>query len=122
MSVRSRGWRGPRAGRDIMIQCRGRGLRCCQNCLCIWHTGGQWDKLSIGCDGSQLNCLSIGDRGMWLNCRADRGGSADRTLIKRPRESSRRTILVAIICITVASSQVGISQPTIHPWRPLDQL
>jgi len=122
MSVRSWRWRRPRGGRDILIQRRGRGLQCRRNSLCIWRTVSQWDKLSIWCDGSRLNCLSIGDRGMWRNCGADGRGSADRTLIKRPSESSRRSIVGAIVCITVASSPVGISQPTSHPWRPLDQL
>ena len=122
MSVKSRGWRRPRRGRDMLIQRRGRGLRCRRNSLCIWRAVSQWDKLSIWCDGSRLNCLSIGDPGMWRNCGAYRGGSADRTLIKRPRESSRRTIMGAIVCITVASSPLGISQPTSHPWGPPDQL
>jgi len=122
MSVISRGWRRPRGGCDILIQRRGRGLQCQRNSLCIWRTVSQWDKLTIWGDGSRLNCFSIGDRGMWRNCGADGGGSADRTLIKRPRESSRRTIAGAIVCITVASSPVGIYQPTSDPWRPLDQL
>jgi len=122
MSVRSRGWRRPRGGRDILNQRMGRGLWCRRNTLCIWRTVSQWDKLSIWCDRSRLNCLSIGDRGMWRNCGADRGGSADWRRTKRPSESSKRTIVGAIVCITVASSPVGISQPTSHPWRPLDQL
>ena len=111
-----------RGGRDILIQRRGRRLRCRRNSLRIWRPLSQWDKLSIWYDGSRLNCLSIADRGMWRNCGADGGGSADRTLIKCPRESSRRTMMGAILFITVASSPVGISQPTSHPWHPLDQL
>jgi len=122
ISVRSQGWRRPRGGRDILIQHRGWGFWCRRNSLCIWRTVSQSDKLSIWCDGSRLNCLTIGDRGMWRNCGGDGGGGADRTLIKRPSESSRRTIVGAIVCITVAFSPVGISQPTSHPWRPLDQL
>jgi len=122
MSVRSRGCRGPRGGRHILIQPRSRGSRCRWNSVYIWRTGSQWDKLSIWCDGSRLNCLSIGDRRMWRNCEADWGGSTDHTLIKLPRESRRRTMRGAIVSITVASSPVGISQPTSHPRRPLDKL
>jgi len=102
MSVRSLRWRGPRGGRDILIQCRGWGLRCRRNSLCIWRTGSQWDKLRIWCDGSWLNCLSIRDGGIWGNCVADGGGSADWTLIKHPRESSRRTIVSVIAGMTVS--------------------
>jgi len=84
----------------------------------MWCTGSHWHKLIIWYDGSRLKCLSIRDPGMWRKCSADGGGSADGTLIKLPRECSRRTILSAIICITVASSTVGISQPAIQgmPW------
>jgi len=67
MSVRSLGYREPRGGRDILIQHMGQGLQSWQNCLCIWRTGSQWDKLSIWCGGSQLNCLSIGNPGIGGN-------------------------------------------------------
>jgi len=59
---------------------------------------------------------------MLRDCGANAGGRADGTLMKRPTESARRSILGAIMCITVTFSQVEISQATSNPRRRLDKL
>jgi len=56
---------------------------------------------------------------MWRNCGGDGGGSADRTLIKRPREFGRSTILGAWYASRSLPLRLGfLSEPALHgvPW------